>query len=187
MAYLDENQLRRIGLEAYGDNVRISAKASIYGAERIRLASNVRIDDFCILSAGEGGIEIGSFVHIAAYTSVIGACRVTIADFANLSSRVAIYSSSDDYSGETMTNPMVSDEFKNVDSRPVRIGRHVIVGCGSVILPGATLHDGVAIGALSLVKGDCEEFTIHAGNPARKVGERSRRLLELERDCTRGA
>jgi galactoside O-acetyltransferase len=187
MAYLDEDSLSRLGLEAYGDNVLISEMASIYGADRIRLASNVRIDDFCILSAGEGGIEIGSFVHIAAYTSIIGAGRVTIEDFANLSSRVAVYSSSDDYSGETMTNPMVADEFKAVDSRPVHIGRHVIVGCGSVILPGATLHDGVAIGALSLVKNDCEAFTIHAGNPARKVGERSRRLLELERHCTRDA
>jgi galactoside O-acetyltransferase len=184
MAYLDEDALSRLGLEAYGDNVLISAKASIYGADRIRLASNVRIDDFCILSAGEGGIEVGSFVHIAAYTSIIGAGRVTIADFANLSSRVSVYSSSDDYSGETMTNPMVADELKNVDSRPVQIGRHVIVGCGSVILPGATLQDGVAIGALSLVKDDCEAFTIHAGNPARMVGERSRRLLELERGCT---
>ena len=103
-----------------------------------------------------------------------------LGDFCNLSSRVSIYSSSDDYSGQTLTNPTVPDEFKNVTHAPVRLGRHVIVGSGSVILPGVSIGQGVAIGALSLVKQDCDEFGIYAGNPARRIKERSRALLELE-------
>ena len=62
----------------------------------------------------------------------------------------------------------------------VRIGKHVIVGSGCVILPGVTLEDGVAVGALSLVTKSCKEFGIYAGNPARRIAERKRDLLVLE-------
>lgn len=184
MTALLPQQLASLGLASVGKNVQISERASIYGARRIRIGSNVRIDDFCILSAGEGGITIGSYVHIAAYSSIIGAGPVTIHDFAGLSSRVSIYSSSDDYSGANMTNPMVPDEFRAVDNRPVTIGRHVIIGSGSVILPGAHISDGAAIGALSLVKGKCEEFVIYGGRPLRRVGSRSRELIDLEHRLT---
>ena len=83
--------------------------------------------------------------------------------------------------GATMTNPTVPDEYKNVNHAEVVIGRHVIIGCGSVILPGVTLEEGVAVGALSLIRSDCAAFGIFAGNPARRIGERRRDLLESER------
>jgi galactoside O-acetyltransferase len=181
MSYRDCDEIAAIGFASVGKDVRISTHASIYAAERIAIGDHVRIDDFCILSSGPGGIEIGSYVHIAAYSSIIGAGKVTLEDFANISSRVGIYSSSDDFSGRTMTSPLVDDRFKAVDNRPVCIGRHVVIGTGSVVLPGVTLHQGVSIGALSLVKSDCDEFGIYAGSPAIRVGDRSRELLEAER------
>ncbi|MBV2127807.1 acyltransferase [Arsukibacterium indicum] len=182
MALLTEQQLRTIGFKAVGQNVRISDKASIYNAANISIGDNVRIDDFVVLSAGAGGISLGNHIHIAVYTSLIGAGAITIGDFANLSSRVSVYSSSDDYSGETMTNPCVPDEYKNVLHAAVTFEKHVIVGCGSVVLPGVTLHEGVAVGALSLVTKTCQPFGIYAGTPARFVKARSRDLLNLEQD-----
>jgi acetyltransferase-like isoleucine patch superfamily enzyme len=179
--HLEPDEIAALGFEAVGKHVLISRRASFHGASRVRIGDHVRIDDFCLISAGEGGIQFGSYIHLAAYSSIIGAGPVTIEDFANISSRVSIYSSSDDYSGASMTNPMVPDEFKNVDRRPVRIGRHAIIGSGSVVLPGVSLEEGAAVGALSLVREDCRTFTIYAGNPAGAVGERRRDLLELER------
>ena len=181
MAFLSQQQLEALGFRQVGQDVQISDRASIYGAERIAIGDHVRIDDFCILSAGEGGIALGSYVHIAAYCSLIGAARISLDDFAGLSSRVSIYSSSDDYSGESLTNPTIPDRFRNVDTRPVHLGRHVIVGAGTVILPGVTINDGAAVAALSLVKGDCEAFKIYAGSPARRCGLRSENLLKLEK------
>ena len=87
-------------------------------------------------SSLSGPIKIGSHVHIAAYTALYGGGGITLCDFCNLSSRVSIYSVSDDYSGETMTNPTIPEEFKIVDRAPVVLGRHVIVGSGTVVLPG---------------------------------------------------
>lgn len=180
MAWLTQSQLESLGFAEMGDSVFISDKASLYNCANIRLGSHVRIDDFCVLSAGQGGIQIGSYVHIAVYTALIGAGHINLADFVNLSSRVAIYSSNDDYSGAAMTNPMVPVEYTNVKHAPVTLKKHVIVGSGSVILPGVTLHEGVAIGALSLVNADCDAFTMNAGSPARCLGARQAGLLEQE-------
>lgn len=181
MSFLSDTEISGLGFESTGRNVKISNKASIYGAEKILLGDNVRIDDFCVLSAGTGGIYIGSFIHIAAYSSLIGRERIQLMDFSGLSSRVSVYSSSDDYTGNWMTNPTVPEDFTRVKHKPVIIGRHAIIGVGSVILPGAILEVGVAVGALSLVRGRCHEFGLYSGIPAKRVSERKRNLLELEK------
>lgn len=180
MAMLSREAVEHMGFASVGDNVLISDRASFYGTARITLGSNIRVDDFCVISAGSGGIAIGNHVHIAIGASLIGAGKITLCDFAGISSRTSIYSSNDDYSGAVMTGPTLSAEFTNVRHADVFIGKHVIVGSGSVILPGVTLEDGVAVGALSLVNKDCKAFGIYFGNPARRIKERKRDLLELE-------
>lgn len=180
MAFLSPDELRSLGLAGCGENVLISSKASLYNPGRIAIGNHVRIDDFCVLSAGEGGIEIGSFVHVAVFCSLIGAGKIILSDFSNLSSRVSLYSSTDDFSGEHMTNPTVPSRYTGVTHAPVSIGRHVVIGSGTVVLPGVAIGEGAAIGALSLVKEDCEAFTVYAGTPARPLKQRKARLLELE-------
>lgn len=62
----------------------------------------------------------------------------------------------------------------------VTLCKHVIIGSGSVVLPAVTLHEGVAIGALSMIDKDCDAFEIYAGVPARKIKNRQRDLLTYE-------
>ena len=180
MAVLSREAIEMLRFASVGANVHISDRASFYGAERISLGNNTRIDDFCVLSAGLGGICIGQHVHIAVYSSLIGAGKITLSDFCNISSRVSIYASSDDHSGAAMTNPTVPSEYTGVTDADVFLGKHVLVFGGSVILPGVTLEDGVVVGALSLIKKNCQAFGIYVGNPARRIKERKRDLLELE-------
>ncbi|EML1552701.1 TPA: acyltransferase [Enterobacter hormaechei] len=180
MAILTREEIEQMGFASVGENVLISKKASFYGISKIHIGNNVRIDDFCVISAGAEGVFIGNYVHIAVYSSLIGAGRITLMDYSNISSRVSIYSSNDDYSGNYMSNPMVPTDFTNVTHDSVVVGKHVIIGSGSIVLPGVTLNEGCAIGALSLVKNSCDTFTIYAGNPARRIRERSKKLLALE-------
>jgi galactoside O-acetyltransferase len=180
MAWLTDKQIHQLGFACVGSNVRLSDKASYYSCEEIRLGSNIRVDDFCVLSAGLGGIDIGNYIHIAVFSALIGAGNITLSEFCNISSRVSIYSSNDDYSGASMTNPTVPSDFINPQHADVKVGRHVIIGSGSIILPGVSLEEGAAIGALSLVKTNCKTFGIYAGVPAIYIGERRRDVLEME-------
>lgn len=179
-AYYSVEELRAIGLARFGEDVRVSRKASLYNPAGISLGRHVRIDDYCVLSAGEGGIAIGDYVHIAVFCALIGGGRIELADFSGLSARVSIYSSNDDYSGAHLTNPTVPARYTGVSHAPVHLGRHAIVGAGAVILPGVVVGEAAAIGALSLVTRDCSEFGIYSGIPARRIGERRRDLLALE-------
>ena len=176
--FYDENELKNLGLKSYGTNVLISRNALLYQPELLEIGSNVRIDDFTTIS---GRVVLGSYIHIAAYTALYGGSEgIYICDFANLSSRVSVYSVSDDYSGDSMTSPMIPDAYKHVHSAPVFIGRHVIIGSTSVVLPGCRLNEGSAFGAFSLIKNDSEAWSINTGIPCRKVKDRSQALLDLE-------
>lgn len=179
-SFMSKEELAKIGFKSVGENVLLSKNAKVYGAEHMTIGDNVRIDDFCILSRK---VDIGSNVHIAAYSAMYGGeAGIKIDDFANISSRVCVYALSDDFSGRTMTSPMVPDKYKDVFNNPVYIGRHVIIGTGSTILPGVRLNEGAVVGAMTLVKQDVEEWTTVVGIPAKKIKDRERGLLELEKE-----
>jgi len=174
--FYNEDELASLGLKSYGKNVLISKLASIYNPNEIKIGDNVRIDDFCILSAGPGKIEIGSHVHIACYCLLVGKENITLCDYSGLSSRVSIYSSTDDYSGNYLTNPMTPDIYRNVISKPVYLGKYVIVGASSVILPGVRLEEGVAVGSMSLVTKSFPEYKVLFGVPAKVLKNRSQKI-----------
>jgi galactoside O-acetyltransferase len=180
MSFLKQAELESLGFKSLGKNVLLSDKASIYNHKNISIGDNTRIDDFSILSAGDGGIKIGNNVHIACFATIIGKGMVTMDDYSGLSSRVSIYSSSDDYSGEYMTNPCIPNNFTNTIHKDVVIGKHAVVGASSIVLPGVYIGNCSAVGAMSLVKDNVGEFEIVVGIPARKVKDRKRKLLELE-------
>ncbi len=182
-SFLPEEELKNLGFRKLGDHVKISRKASIYDADQIEIGDNVRIDDFCILS---GRITLGSHIHVAAYSALYaGDAGIEIHDFANISSRVAIYAISDDYSGNTMTNPTIPEQFKKIEKGKVVIGKHVIIGSGCTVLPGVELKEGSAFGSMSLIKKDAQEWVIYAGIPCKKIKKRERKLLELEAEFTK--
>lgn len=51
----------------------------------------------------------------------------------------------------------------------VNIGNDVFVGANTTILPGVTIGDKTIVGAGSVVVGDCEEKSVYAGVPAKKI------------------
>jgi len=178
--YYTQKQLLSMNFAHLGTNVLISKKASIYLPEKISIGSNVRIDDFCLLV---GNIYIGNYVHIAAFTGLHASIgSIFIDDYSTLSSQVTIYSASDDYSGKSMTNSIIPEEFKNVISDEIKIGRHVIVGTGSTIIPNSIIPDGVAIGAMSLVNRQLDPWIIYAGIPCHKIRDRDKNILNIERE-----
>jgi dTDP-4-amino-4,6-dideoxy-D-glucose acyltransferase len=140
----------------------------------------VKIDDRAYICRSTE-LTIGHHVHIATDVTILGAGKVELRDYCGLSPGVLILSSSDDFSGDYLTGPTVDSDCVNVDLRPIIVGRHVVVGARSVILPGVTIGDYSAIGAMSLVRHDVPSGEIWGGNPLRFIKKRNReRLKELE-------
>ena len=177
-SFLSSEELTLLGFKSCGENVKISRFAQFYGKEYMELGSNIRIDDFSILSASCATFKCGDNVHIAAGVYVYGQGGLTIEDHVNLSAGVKIYTITDDFGGNFLVGAMES-LGRNVISVPLTISRHVVVGANSVILPGAILSEGVAIGACSMVKSVCDPWSIYVGTPARKLRDRGKELLSL--------
>lgn len=182
-SFYSEEDLKLIGFKSLGKNVLISKKASIYGANNISIGNNVRIDDFCILS---GRITIANNVHISAYVGLYAGNKgIIIEDFVAISGRTLVYAISDDYSGEYLTNPTVPSEYRNVVDTEVIFKKHVLVGAGSLVLPGVVIEEGCSFGAMSLINKSTEPWMIYVGSPIRKLKNRSKKLLELEQKFTK--
>ena len=177
--FLATETLERYHWLELGEKVLIHETSVLVNMHYIKCGNHSRIDAFAVVSAGSL-IDIGNNVHIGSHCSLMGHSKIVLQSFSGLSPGVRIFSSTDDYSGETMTNPTAEAAFKNVKTADVLIGRHTIVGAGTIILPGVTIGEGCAIGALSLIKDSLEPWGIYAGVPARRIGERSKALLKLE-------
>lgn len=177
--YTAEELKRMLG--SVGENVAVNRSVVFYSAKNIHVGSNSRIDCFSILSASSGGIVIREHVHVSAYVGLFGASgKIQVGSFCALSSRVTVFTSSDDYVDGFMSNPTVPQEFRKEQIGDVVFEKHALIGCGSVIMPGVTIGIGASVGALSFVNKNVPEFAVVAGIPCRVMGQRNRRLLELE-------
>jgi acetyltransferase-like isoleucine patch superfamily enzyme len=178
VAFISDEDLLKIQFKSIGKNVRISDKSSIYNPELIEIGDNSRIDDFCVIS---GKVTIGTHVHIAVFCNVAGGSEgIVLHDFSGLAYGCQVFTQSDDYSGQTLTNPTVPAKYKSEIKKSIDIGRHCIVGAGSIVFPGVHLAEGTAVGAASVVRKSTEAWSIYLGNPAKKIRSRSKKLLELE-------
>lgn len=176
------DELKSLGVSTIGDNVRIHRSVQIFSPQHIHFGNNVRIDCFSLLSAGSEGIYIGNHVHIAAGSYIFGGGgRVLIEDFCGLSSRVTLYTSTDDYSEGHMTNPTIPDEYRKVSNGPITLRKHALIGSGSILMPNVELGIAVSVGALTFITKKIGPFKVVHGNPARIIGNRNDRILEVER------
>lgn len=177
-SFMSREELLDVGFKSVGENVLISRKASIYFPEQMTIGSNVRIDDFCFLSRK---IDIGNYIHIGVGSIVCGGNEgIKFNDFSAIGQGVSLIADSDNYSGEYLTNPTVDFKYTNCIEKSIILGKHVIIGTGTTVLPGVTFGECSAVGAMSLVVKDTEPFFIYAGSPAKKIKPRSKQLLELE-------
>ncbi len=164
-------------LKRRGNNVIIGKTVRIRYPELVEIGDDVIIDDFTYISTR---LKISSNVHIASGCKLIGGrdCRVRFEEFSTLAPNVVLAAGSDDYLSGLAT-PLVPPIFKGkMQSGRIHIGRHCIVGAGSVVLPNVTFGEGAALGALSLAKEDLEPWFLYAGIPARRIKLRNKAKIE---------
>jgi putative colanic acid biosynthesis acetyltransferase WcaF len=112
---------------------------------------------------------IGNGVGIGPGANLYNMANITIEDFAVISQGTHLCGGSHDYNA---TN------FQLI-AKPIHIGRFVWVCADAFIGLGVSIPEGAVIGARSVVTKSLPfTWSVYAGNPCRKVGER--------KQCERG-
>jgi acetyltransferase-like isoleucine patch superfamily enzyme len=152
-----------------GKNVFIgrNVELKIRDNSQIIIDDDVKIDDGVrIISANNSVVKIGKKSKIMFYSIINGGANITIGD----KSAVAAFS---------MINSSLHLQLKNEDYMdqghahdPITIGRDILVGSHSSILPGSIVGDGCIISTHSVVQGETGEYNVLAGIPARAVKRR---------------
>jgi maltose O-acetyltransferase len=105
-------------------------------------------------------IHLGADVFLNFNCVILDVVEVRIGAGTQIGPAVQIYAADHPRDEETRRAGL---EF----GRPVRIGEHVWIGGGAIVLPGVTIGDGAVIGAGSVVTRDVPAGATVAGNPAR--------------------
>ncbi len=135
------------------------------------------IDDFVLITTP---IWLGNHVHITAGSTLLGAERIYLYDFAGIAAGSRVYTSTERYCSDDGTPTAMSAaaplESRAPYSAAVTLGTHAFVGANSVVMPGATFGSGAVIGANSFVPPDTalEEWTIYVGAPVKPIKKRPR-------------
>jgi acetyltransferase-like isoleucine patch superfamily enzyme len=133
-----------------------------------------RLDGFCFLYGGARlshtyGIRAGKNFHVNAGAYVYGRGGLTIGDHVLVGQNALILSSQHQWSDPSL--PII---FQGHRAEPVTIGDDVWIGANAVVLPGVCVATGTVVGAGAVVTNDTEPYSIVAGTPARKIGQRPR-------------
>jgi len=182
-SFYSEKELKQFKFQSIGKNVLIKKNVGMFFIENISIGSNVRIDDNVIIvaSSKENPVKIGNYVHIATNCYLAGSAGIEMSDFSGLATGVQIFSASDDYSGKKLTNPTVGKPYIGGKFGKVTLGKHVIIGAGSIVLPDVNIKQGSSVGALSLVNKDLEDWGVYFGIPVKKIKDRQKDILKLEK------
>lgn len=160
----------------YQDRAGASVHRLANVAPSVSIGRGSRVDAFVTIT---GDVEIGHHVHISTGACIFGGAGVRIGDYSAISVQAKIFTATEDLSGASFVNPTV-DHDRDPITASIDIGRHCVLGAGSVLLPGARMYDGACLGALSMAKEPVAAWSIYAGAPARYLKARSRAVLEKE-------
>ena len=159
-------------LKYCGSNVIIGKTVRIRKPHLVSIADNVIIDDFTYIPCG---MEIGSYSHIGANNSFIGGAGfVKIGAFVNIAPGCQIVTGTNDYYGGGLVGPAIPEDYRGeAIVEAVELGDHCLLACQTVVLEGVRMPEGMATGAMTLVKkGNFKPWTLYAGIPCKEIGKR---------------
>jgi len=180
-SFYKQEELENFGFKNLGKNVLIKRNVGIFFTENVSIGDNVRIDDYSIIVASREPVILNSNVNFASFCYLAGSEGIEIEEFSTFAPGVMLFSGSDDYSGNKLTGATVPKKYMGGEHGKIIIKKHCILGAQTVVLPNIKIGEGVAVGAMSLVNKDLFEWGVYAGTPVRRIKERSKNLLKLEK------
>lgn len=136
----------RVWLGSFGDGSAVQMRCQFLHGKKVHLGERNVINFGCLLDGRKFHIRIGNDVSMGPDASIL-----------------------------TLDHDPRSPDLEDRGGDVV-IGNRAWIGYSAIILPGVTIGEAAVVGAGSVVTKDVEPFAIVAGNPARKIGERSKVL-----------
>jgi acetyltransferase-like isoleucine patch superfamily enzyme len=151
------------------DNVTIDDNSLVdgrgAGEEGLVLEDGVIINRNCMIQAKSGYIRIGRRSTFGSNSVIVSMSGVDIGEAVLAAGNV--YISAGAYSIEDTSKPIMDQTAYS--KRPIKIGDHVWIGTGAIILDGVNVGKGAVIGAGAVVTKDVPENSIVAGVPAKVI------------------
>jgi len=159
-----------------GKNTIISKNIRIRHPENFTVGDNCIIDDYSYFSAK---IVIERYCHIAPHCVISGGkYTFTLSEFSGISSGVTICCESSDYIGGIVSLAVEQylGSMSTNTSGDITLCSFTGLGAHVLILPNNIIPEGVTVGAFSMVPSNFkfEPWSIYAGVPIRKIGNRGR-------------
>lgn len=152
-----------------GPKVRIGPRCRIEKPWRVSLGERTQLeaDVYVKVTSPTAELRVGEFAFVGRGTEIDVSCEIVIGRHALIAPGCFVTDHSHRYADRTLRI-----DQQGCGEAKVRIGDDSWLGVGTVVLPGVTVGDGAVVGAHAVVRRDVPGCEVHAGVPARKVGER---------------
>jgi virginiamycin A acetyltransferase len=143
---------------------------SVRGTD-IEVGENSFIDSFVKIkpSGGTGDIIIGNNVAINSGCVFYSGNGITIGNNVAIAANCVLAPVNHEFKDRRKS---IRDQRFKSSKGGILIEDDVWIGAGCVLLDGSVLRRGCVIGAMSLVRGEVEAFSVQTGNPLRLIGRR---------------
>ena len=138
---------------------------------RIIIEDGVVIDAFVKIKpvGGTGDVIIGRNTVVNSGCVIYTGNGVTIGAHCAIAANCTFASTNHAYDSR---NKLIMEQGFKPSRGGILIEDDVWIGANVVLLDGAILRQGAVVAAGSLVRGECLSYSINAGNPLRKIGDR---------------
>ena len=167
--YLSKSEIIKLKLDI-GKNNLISRNVRFY-SKTLKIGNNCRIDDDVVL---KGKVVLKNNIHLARGCTLSGGDKgIFIDNLTAISNYVQMYSGSDDYRREYIPSANLSkkmmEKYSKIYSDKIKIGKAVLIGNMSCLLPGAVFEDFSSCSAYSIVNFLVKSGQFINGNFKKKI------------------
>lgn len=145
-----------------GSRIRCNVRIDVFPYNDFYIGERSIVEDFTVINNGVGEVLIGDNTIVGIGNVVIG--PVEIGNNVMLAQNIVVSALNHNYS-----NIDISPKEQGVDCRRIIIADNVWIGANSVITPGVSIGKHAVIGAGSVVTKNVPAYSVVVGSPAKVI------------------